>query len=177
MVYCDVESDGTGNDLDRFISAVTTIVQSQCERATESTAIETLVCRVPIDQCTFAAHDALAPYSGPYPMALLVRAFLIEDINGWDETALHDHLYANPSLRKELGFEMLPNQSTFWRAWHHRFSDELRDAVQECTDAIVRAAHVCDVTLPERVTAPAADEPQVDGSQHRRGPPRVQCHW
>lgn len=27
-----VESDGTGDDLDRFISAITTIAQSQCER-------------------------------------------------------------------------------------------------------------------------------------------------
>lgn len=48
-------------------------------------------------------------------MALLVRAFCIEKINGWDETALHDYLRTNLALRRRLGFESLPAQSTFWR--------------------------------------------------------------
>jgi putative transposase len=43
-------------------------------------------------------------------MAILVRAFLIEEINSWDETALYDHLRANPLLLRRLGFETLPNQ-------------------------------------------------------------------
>jgi putative transposase len=47
-------------------------------------------------------------------MTLLVQAFLIEEINDWDDTALHDYLRAYPSLRRDLGFETLPNQSTFW---------------------------------------------------------------
>jgi putative transposase len=42
-------------------------------------------------------------------MALLVRAFIIEEINGWDETALHDYLRANPSLYRNLGDETLPD--------------------------------------------------------------------
>ena len=71
--FFDLDSEGTDNDLDGFVAAVATIAQSQCERATDYADIETLVCRLPIDRCTFAAHDALAPYSGPYPMALLVR--------------------------------------------------------------------------------------------------------
>jgi putative transposase len=158
----DGDIDGSDADLDGFVTALRTIVQSQCEHAIDYTDIETLVCRLPLNQWTFAAHDAFAPYSGPYPMAMLLRAFLIEEINGWDDTALHDHLYANPSLRRGLGFEMLPNQSTFWRAWNHRFSDELRDAVQECADMIVRAARTCSVSLPERVTAADADELQTD---------------
>nr|WP_275040070.1 hypothetical protein [Natrialba asiatica] len=78
----------------------------------------------------------------------LVRAFIIEMVNGWDEIALHGHLRANPSLGRDLGFETLPNQSTFWRAWHHRFSDELRDAVQECSDAIVQAARTRSSNTP-----------------------------
>jgi putative transposase len=56
-------------------------------------------------------------------MTLLVRAFSIEEINGWDETALHDYLKANHSLRCGFGFETLPDQSTFWRGWNHRFSE------------------------------------------------------
>ncbi len=158
----DVASEETNDDFDGLVATVTTIVQSQCEHPTDYADIETLVCRLPIDHLTFTAHDSLAPYSGPYPMALLMRAFIIKEINDWDETALHDHLRARPSLCRALGFETLPDQSTFWRGWNRRFSDELRDAVRECADVIVRAAHACDVSLPERVTICKADEPQAD---------------
>ena len=48
-------------------------------------------------------------------MALLVRACLLKEINGWDETAFHDHLRVNPTLRQDIGFESLPDQSTLWR--------------------------------------------------------------
>src|SRR5699024_7115121 len=156
--FFEDELDGTDDALDGFVADVTTIVQSQCKRATDYADIEMLVSRLPIEHLTFAAHDSLAPYSGPYPMALLVRAFLIEEINGWDETALHDHLRANPSLLRRLGFESLPNQSTFWRAWNHRFSEALRDAVQECAETIVKAARACDVSLPERDSTNQASE-------------------
>lgn len=78
-----VESEGTSEDLDGFISGIMTIAQSQCEYCEVYADIEALVCRLPIDHFTFAAHDSLAPYSGPYPMALLVRSFIIEEINGW----------------------------------------------------------------------------------------------
>jgi putative transposase len=108
-----LEADAPDDELDTIVAAVTTIAQSWCERATDYADIETLVCHLPIDQYSFAAHDTSAPYSGPYPMAILVRTFLIETLNGWDETALHDYLYANPSLRRDLGFETLSTQSTF----------------------------------------------------------------
>ena len=52
-----VESDGIGDDLDGFISAITTIAQLRCERATDYEDIETLVRRLLIDQWTFATHD------------------------------------------------------------------------------------------------------------------------
>lgn len=107
-----------------FVTDVTTIVQSQRECITNYAEIETLLCRLPIDHLTFAAHDSFAPYSGPYPMVFLVRTFIIEKINGWDETALHNYLRANPSFRRSLGFESLPDRSTFWRAWNHRCSAE-----------------------------------------------------
>src|SRR5699024_4630531 len=100
--FFESKLDGGGDVLDGFVADVTTIAQSQCERWEGYADIETLVCRLPIDRLTFAAHDDHAPYSGPYPMALLVRAFIIEKINGWDETALHDHLRANPLLRRDL---------------------------------------------------------------------------
>jgi putative transposase len=160
--FFDSKSGEKSDALNGFVADVTTIVQSQCERATDYADIEMLVSRLPIDHCTFAAHDSSAPYSGPYPMAKLVRAFIIEEINGWDETALHDHLRVNPSLCRNLGFESLPNQSTFWRAWNERFSAELRGTVQQCADSIITAARACDVSLPERVTIDETDKVQTD---------------
>jgi putative transposase len=160
--FCAIEANGTGDTLDGFVAAVTTIAHSWCEHATDYAAIETLVCQLPMSHWTFAAHDSLAPYSGPYPMAIQVRACLLTELNGWDTTALHDYLRANPSLRCDLGFEMLPDQSTFWRAWNHRFSEDLRAAVQECADRIITTAHACDVSLPERINAGEVDEEQAD---------------
>jgi hypothetical protein len=94
----------------------------------------------------FAVYDSSAPYSGPYPMALLVRAFLLEEINDWDETALHSYLRANPALRRDLGFETLPDNRRFSRGWNHRCSTELHDAVRECADGVT-AARAYDVSL------------------------------
>jgi hypothetical protein len=80
--FFDGESDGVGNELDRFVTDVTTIAQSQCEHATDYADVETLVCDLPIDHLTFAAHDSLAPYSGPCPRVLLVRACLLKESTG-----------------------------------------------------------------------------------------------
>jgi putative transposase len=160
--FFESESDESGDALDSFVADLTTIAQSQCERAESYADIEALVCHLPIDHLTFAAHDASAPYSGPYPMAIHVRAALLKQINGWDETALHDHLRTHPSLREALGFESLPNQSTFWRAWHERFSADLRDAVQECADSIVTAACACKVSLPDRIETDRTDDSDAD---------------
>ena len=143
-------------------------MQTQCERATDYAGIETLVYHLPIDLLTFAAHHSLAPYSGRYPMASHVRVPLLMETNGWDETTLHDYLRAHPPLRQNLGFATLPNQSTFWRAWNKRFSVELRDAIQECADAIVRAARACDVPLPDRIGIDGVDESNGDGSPERQ---------
>ena len=160
----DAESSRMAIDLDSFVTDVTTIAQSWSEYATDYVDIETLICRLPIDYLTFAAHDSSAPYSGPYPMALLVRAFLLAEINDWDETPLQRYLRHNPSLRRGLGFETLPDQSTLWRGWNQRFSEELRNAVQECAHSIVTAARAYDLSLPERVTSGEADESQTDNS-------------
>jgi putative transposase len=160
--FFEDSSDGTDDVLDGFVADVTTIAQSQCERWENYADIETLVCHLPIDHLTFAAHDASVPYAGPYPMAIHVRAALLKEINGWDETALHDHLRAQPSLRQRLGFERLPNQSTFWRAWNERFDERLRDAVQKSADNIVTAARVCEVSLPDRITTDAAVDSDTD---------------
>lgn len=63
LVFPSLECEGVGDDLDRFVVAVTTIAQSQCERTTDYTDIETLVCDLPIDHLTFAALKVYHTYS------------------------------------------------------------------------------------------------------------------
>jgi putative transposase len=176
--FFDGEADNVGDDLGGLVADVTTVAQTRCEHCEDYADIEALVCDLPIDHLTFAAHDSLALYSGPYPMALLVRACLLKEVNRWDETALHDHLRACPSLRRQLGFETLPNQSTFWRAWNERFSADLRDAVQACADAIVRAARACEVPLPDRIDTSGADESDTnDPPEHQLVAERTDEVW
>ena len=92
--FFEGESDRSGDGLNGFVADVTTIAQSQCERWESHANIETLICNFPIDHLTFAVHDSSAPYTGPYPMVIYVRATLLMEINGRDETALHDYLRA-----------------------------------------------------------------------------------
>lgn len=73
-------------------------------------------------------------------MTILIRVFLLEAINGWNDTTLRDYLQATPSLRRVLGFGMLPPQTTFWRTWNHRFRVAVYDAVREFADTVVRPA-------------------------------------
>ena len=75
--FFEDESDGSSDGLDGFVADVTTIAQSQCERAESYADIETLIRHLPIDHLTFAAHDASAPYAGPYLMTVHVRAALL----------------------------------------------------------------------------------------------------
>ncbi len=73
---------GADDHLDGFVVDVTTIAQSQCERWERYDDIEMLICHLPIDHLTFAPYDVSAPYAGPYPMAVHVRAGLLAEING-----------------------------------------------------------------------------------------------
>lgn len=47
-------------------------------------------------------------------MAILVQAFIIEKINGWDETAFHDYSRVNLLFCRDLDFGSLLAQSAFW---------------------------------------------------------------
>lgn len=58
-----------GGALNEFVADVSTIVQSQCERATDYADIETLVSQLPIDYLTFAAHDSYSTTGGPTNLA------------------------------------------------------------------------------------------------------------
>jgi hypothetical protein len=67
---------------------------------------------LPLVYVGFTPHDR---YTGPtrHEMGQLLRAFLVKELHGWDhETALVEYIQRQPSLRRDLGFETIPDQST-----------------------------------------------------------------
>jgi len=48
----------------------------------------------------------------------------------------------------QLGLEPVPNQSTLWRSWHHRFTASLQDTVEISARTILIKAQNAGVTLP-----------------------------
>lgn len=94
-------------------------------------SVDEFVCHLPLSYVGFTPHDR---YTGPtrYGMGQLLRAFLVKELHGWDhETALVEYLQRQPSLRRDLGFETVPDQSTLWRSWHQRFTADLRETVEK----------------------------------------------
>jgi hypothetical protein len=60
-------------------------------------------------------------------MQALFRVFLLKECHGWDhETALVEYLTQHPGLCDRFGLDTVPNQSTLWRSWHHRFTTDLQ---------------------------------------------------
>ncbi|WP_435181254.1 transposase [Halorussus sp. AFM4] len=66
-----------------------------------------------------------------YEMEALFRLFLLKECYGWDyETAPVEYLTKHPDLCERIGLESVPDQSTLWRSWHHRFTTELQNTVE-----------------------------------------------
>lgn len=111
-------------------------------------SIEEFVCRLPLAYVEFAPHDFYTSTT-QYGMKQLFRVFIIKELNGWThETALVEYLRKMPSIRRQLGFDSLPNQSTLWRTWHQRFTVDLRETVQTAARTILLKAADAGVALP-----------------------------
>ncbi|ELY62157.1 transposase [Natronococcus jeotgali] len=94
-------------------------------------SIDEFICELPLKYVDLTPHDQ---YDEPatYEIRTLVRTFLLKEAYGWDhETALLEYLKDQPVIQQQLGFETLPDQSTFWRTWHCRFSPDLQETIQE----------------------------------------------
>ena len=76
-------------------------------------------------------------------------SFLFKEIHGWDhETALLTFLQQRLTLRRDLGFERIPNQSTVWRSWHERFTADLREVAQTAARTILIKAQNAGIAIP-----------------------------
>ena len=145
------------DDPDGWVYDVATVAQGWFEH-TEHNDIEEILYRARYAYFDLSSHD---PYDGRgYPMLPLFLAFIVKELHGWEhESALCAYLKANPSLLDQLGFDTLPAQSTFWRTWNKRFSADLREAVRQCADEIIDAAHDRDVPVPDHARrSTTADE-------------------
>jgi hypothetical protein len=111
-------------------------------------AVEPFVHAVPLAYVQFDAHDR---YTGStsYEMETLFRLFLLKECHGWNhETALVESLTKHPNLCDQLGLESVPDQSTLWRSWHHRFTAELQATVETAARTILIKAQNAGVTVP-----------------------------
>ncbi|QIO25452.1 transposase [Haloarcula sp. JP-L23] len=128
-------------------------------------SVEDSVCELPLAYFDFTPHDC---YSSPtrYEMEQLFRVFILKEIHGWKhETALVKYLNHHADLCEQLGFEIIPDQSTLWRSWNKRFTVELRETVEIAARTILIKAHHADVTVPRELERhlPRRDD-DADGS-------------
>ncbi|MFC6988650.1 transposase [Haloplanus sp. GCM10025708] len=133
----------------------------------EHDSLEQFVCELPIAYFRFEAHDRYGN-STRYEMDTLFRVFVLKELHGWDhETALLKYLDSYSDLCERLELGTVPNQSTLWRTWNERFTDELRETVQKAARAILIKAQNADVvvpreperSLPDRGDAAAESDP------------------
>ncbi|MDB2265586.1 transposase [Halorubrum ezzemoulense] len=110
--------------------------------------VDPFIHAVPLAYVQFDAHDRYAG-STSYEMETLFRLFLLKECHGWDhETALIEYLTQHPNLCDQLGLESVPDQSTLWRSWHHRFTATLQDTVETAARTILIKAQNAGVTVP-----------------------------
>ncbi len=84
-------------------------------------------------------------------METLFRLFVLKELYGWGhETALVEYLTQQPDLCERLGLESVPNQSTLWRSWHHRFTADLRNTVKTAARTILIKAQNAGISVPRK---------------------------
>ena len=111
-------------------------------------SVDPFVHAVPLAYVQFNAHDRYAG-STSYEMETLFRLFLLKELYDWDhETALVEYLTKHPDLCDQFGLESVPDQSTLWRSWHHRFTTELQDTVETAARTILIKAQNAGVSVP-----------------------------
>jgi IS4 transposase len=133
------------------LAAVETDVRIVAETWFQQEAHETVepfVSTLPLAYVRFDAHDRYAG-STSYEMETLFRLFLLKECYGWDhETALVEYLTQHPELCEQIGLQSVPDQSTLWRSWHHRFTAELQDTVETAARTILIKAQNAGVSVP-----------------------------
>ena len=107
-------------------------------------SVEEFACALPLAYFRLDAHDRYAR-STRYEMDTLFRMFVLKELHGWEhETALLEYLDSHPELCGRLELGTVPNQSTLWRSWNERFTQDLRETVQKAARTILIKAQNAD---------------------------------
>ena len=130
-------------------------------------SVEEFISYLPLAYVDFQLHDR---YTGTtqYEMSQLMRVFLLKELHGWDhETALVEYLQRRPALCRRLDFDAVPDQSTLWRTWHHRFTATLRETIETGARTILIQADQAGISVPREppTTLPhheTEEEPGLD---------------
>ena len=111
-------------------------------------SVEEFACALPLAYFRLDAHDRYAR-STRYEMDTLFRMFVLKELHGWEhETALLKYLESHPKLCERLELDRVPDQSTLWRSWHMRFTDDLRKTAQKAARTILIKAQNAGATVP-----------------------------
>jgi IS4 transposase len=113
-------------------------------------SVDQFVCHYPLEYVEFDPHDRYTD-STQYGIEQLVRVFLIQELRGWThETAIVTYLQQQPSLRRDLGFTSVPDQSTLWRSWHQRFTEDLHETIEAVARTILSHADNAGISIPRQ---------------------------
>jgi len=124
----------------------------------EHKAVEPFVFILPLTYVQFDTHDCYVG-STSYEMETLFRLFVLKECHGWAyETALVEYLTQHLDFCEQIGLESVPNQSTLWRSWYHRFTANLRNTVEIAARTILIKAQDAGVTVPR--------EPEENSRRH-----------
>ena len=76
-----------------------------------------------------------------------------------------------------MRFEEVPGQSTLWRAWNDRFTDELRDSCRRAAQRIVEVARENGIPAPDTVFQPEKKQDVEERSERRLIADKIKKVW
>jgi len=102
------------------------------------------------------------------PLPDLIKCHLVRLVKGWEsEQAVVTFLEEHPNLAVLMRLEEVPDQSTLWRAWNDRFTDELRDSCRRAAQRIVEVARENGIPTPDTVFQPEEKQDVEERSERR----------
>lgn len=141
--------------------------------------VEDLVAEAPAKYLEL--HDQYDHSQGdPYPWEAMFRAHALRLVRGWKhEKALHTYLKKRPFLAAQLGFDSIPDQSTLWRAWEYRFTDEVKEAIRITAEIAVEHArkHGAPAPDPDFLPEMGIDEADDDDAAEALARDKAQQVW
>lgn len=98
---------------------------------------------------------------------VLVRTHTLRLVKGWkNESAVVTYLENNPSLARAYGYDRIDevSQSKLWRAWNKRYSETLKQAIEQTAEMLVEHARDAGVPAPDAIFRPS-EQTQPDASE------------